>query len=263
MDAFQSLPPWPPLCQSTLISTPCLVTPFIAFHLASLALHLPFLLLLWPLLLTLLWRLWFFSSTLKDRPLELLRVCLRPPSLPNVHSVPGNLTHSLSFIYHISPISQPKPKMISHFPSEKTQKAFWPNWKRVPSGMRLKQPKFYFYQLMDFIIHIFWRRQWHPTPVLLPGKSHGQRSLVGCSPWGRWGSDTTERIHFHFSLSCIGEGNGNPLQCSCLENPRDGGAWWAAIYGVTQSRTWLKWLSSSSIHIFKFIYHHKGLPKWC
>ena len=90
------------------------------------------------------------------------------------------------------------------------------------------------------------RRQWHPTPVLLPGKSHGQRSLVGCSPWGRWESDTTERLHFHFSVSCIGEGNGNPLQCSCLENPRDGGAWWAAVYGVAQSRTWLKRLSSSS-----------------
>ena len=90
------------------------------------------------------------------------------------------------------------------------------------------------------------RRQWHPTPVLLPGKSHGWRSLVGCSPWGRTESDTTERIHFHFSLSCIGEGNGNPLQCSCLENPRGGGAWWAAVYGVAQSRTRLKWLSSSS-----------------
>ena len=91
------------------------------------------------------------------------------------------------------------------------------------------------------------RRQWHPTPVLLPGISHGWRSLEGCSPWGRWGSDMTERLHFPFSLSCIGEGNGNPLQCSCLENPRDGGAWWAAIYGVTQSRTQLKWLSSSSM----------------
>ena len=90
------------------------------------------------------------------------------------------------------------------------------------------------------------RRQWHPTPVLLPGKSHGWRSLVGCSPWGREESDTTERLPFHFSLSCIGEGNDNPLQCSCLENPRDGGAWWAAVYGVTQSRTRLKWLSSSS-----------------
>ena len=68
-------------------------------------------------------------------------------------------------------------------------------------------------------------------------KSHGQRSLVGCSPWGREESYTTERLHFHFSLSFIGEGNGNPPQCSCLENPRDGGAWWAAVYGVAQSRT--------------------------
>ena len=90
------------------------------------------------------------------------------------------------------------------------------------------------------------RRQWHPTPVFLPGKSHGQRSLVGCSPWGCEESDMTEQLHFHFSLSCIGEGNGNPLQCSRLENPRDGGAWWAAAYGVTQSRTQLKGLSSSS-----------------
>ena len=90
------------------------------------------------------------------------------------------------------------------------------------------------------------RRHWHPTPVLLPGESHGLRGLVGCSPWGCWGLDMTEWLPFHFSLSCIGEGNGNPLQCSCLENPREGGAWWAAIYGVSQSRTWLKWLSSSS-----------------
>ena len=90
------------------------------------------------------------------------------------------------------------------------------------------------------------RRWWHPTPVLLPGKSYGRRSLVGCSPWGFEELDTTERLHFHFSLSCIGEGNGNPLQCSCLENPRDGGIWWAAVYGVAQSRTRLKRLSSSS-----------------
>ena len=89
------------------------------------------------------------------------------------------------------------------------------------------------------------RRQWHPTPVLLPGKSHGRRSLVGCSPWGRKESDTTQPLHFHFWFSCIGEGNGNPFQCSCLENPRDGGAWWAAVEGVTQSWTRLKWLSSS------------------
>ena len=73
-----------------------------------------------------------------------------------------------------------------------------------------------------------------------PRESHGWRSLVGCSPWGREESDTTERLRFHFSLSCIGEGNGNPLQCSCLENPRDSGAWWAAVYRVAQSRTRLK-----------------------
>ena len=90
-----------------------------------------------------------------------------------------------------------------------------------------------------------WRRWWHPTPVLLPGKSHGPRSLVGCSePMGllRVRHDWVTS----FSLSCIGEGNGNPLQCSCLKNPRDGGVWWAAIYGVAQSRTRLKRLSSSS-----------------
>ena len=90
------------------------------------------------------------------------------------------------------------------------------------------------------------RRQWHPTPVLLPRKSQGRRSLVGCSPWGCEESDTTEQLHFHFSLSRIGEGNGNPLQCSCLENPKDREALWAAIYGVAQSRTRLKRLSSSS-----------------
>ena len=68
---------------------------------------------------------------------------------------------------------------------------------------------------------------------------------MGCSPWGRKESDTTERLHFHFSLSCIGEGNGSPLQCSCLENSRDTEAWWAAAYGVAQSRTRLKRLSNS------------------
>ena len=85
-----------------------------------------------------------------------------------------------------------------------------------------------------------------PTPVFLPGKPHGQRSLVGCSPWGHKESDMIEQLHFDFSLSCIGEENGNPLQCSCLENPRDGGAWWVDIYGVAQSWTRLKQLSSSS-----------------
>ena len=86
------------------------------------------------------------------------------------------------------------------------------------------------------------RRQWQATPVLLPRKSHGRRSLVGCSPWGRRvGHDWAT------SLSRIGKGNGNPLQWSCLENPRDGGAWWAAFYGVAQNRTRLKRLSSSRL----------------
>ena len=101
---------------------------------------------------------------------------------------------------------------------------------------------------------IYWRRQWHPTPVLLPGKSHGQKSLVGCSPWGHEKLDTTERLHIQFSLSCIGEGNGNPLHCSCLENPRDGGAWWAAVSGVAQSWTQLKQLSCSSSRSSMLIY---------
>ena len=89
------------------------------------------------------------------------------------------------------------------------------------------------------------RRQWKPTPVLLPGKSLGRRSLVGCSPWGSEESDMTYRLHFHFPLSRIGEGNGNPLQCSCLENPRDSRAWWAAVYGVAQNQTQLKQRNSS------------------
>ena len=92
----------------------------------------------------------------------------------------------------------------------------------------------------------------------MPGKSHGWRNLVGCSPWGRKELDMTERLHFHFSLSCVGEGNGNPLQCSCLENPRDRGAWWAAVYGVAQSWTRLKQLSSkecSNYHTIALISH--------
>ena len=96
-----------------------------------------------------------------------------------------------------------------------------------------------------------WRRKWQPTPVFLPGKPQWTEEPGTLCPWGCEESDTTERIHFHFSLSCIGEGKGNPLQCSCLENPRDGGAWWAAVYGVTQSRTQLKRLSSSSRYSLK------------
>ena len=90
------------------------------------------------------------------------------------------------------------------------------------------------------------RRQWQPTPVLLPGKSHGGRSLVGYTPWGRKMSNSTEQLHFHFLPPSIGEGNGNLLQYSCLENSRDRAAQWAAVYGVAQSRTRLMQLSSSN-----------------
>ena len=76
----------------------------------------------------------------------------------------------------------------------------------------------------------------------------------------RWGSDTTERLHFHFSLSCIGEGNGNPLQGSCLENPREGGAWWAAVSGVAQSRTRLKWLTLPYLTTFRSGWFTLWLP---
>ena len=149
------------------------------------------------------------------------------------------------------PCSLPGPPVVSVFSPLRPGKGGWSlasqRWLEVNDLGRL--------------VNRYGRRQWHPTPVLLPGKSHGRRSLVGCSPWGRSESGTTERLHFHFSLSCIGEGNGNPLQCSCLENPRDRGAWWAAVYGVAQSRTRLKRLSSSSsssmytyIHI-KFLFY--------
>src|SRR5574340_947353 len=84
-----------------------------------------------------------------------------------------------------------------------------------------------------------WRRKWQPTPVFLPGESQGWGSLVGCRLWGRTESDTTERLHFHFSLSCIGEGNGNPLQSSCLEKPRNRGAWWAPpSLGFSRQEHW-------------------------
>ena len=100
-------------------------------------------------------------------------------------------------------------------------------------------------RLSDFTFTL-WRRKWQPTPMFLPGESRGQESLVGCHLWGHTEPDMTEQLHFDFSVSYIGEENGNPLQYSCLENPRDGGAWWAAVYGVAQGRTRLKRLSSSS-----------------
>ena len=108
---------------------------------------------------------------------------------------------------------------------------FAPMEKNVLSSCRLRNRGTARDRWLQKVSWVSWRRQWHPTPVLLPGKFHGRRSLVGCSPWGHEESDTTERLPFHFSLSRIGEGNGNPLQCSCLENPRDGGAWWAAVLG--------------------------------
>ena len=89
-----------------------------------------------------------------------------------------------------------------------------------------------------------WRRKWQPTPEFLPGEPQGQGSLVGCRLWDHTESDTTEWLHFQFSLSCIGEGYGNPLQYSCLESSMDRGVWWATVHGVTKSRTRLKQLST-------------------
>ena len=106
---------------------------------------------------------------------------------------------------------------------------------------------------LSLFTFMHWRRKWQPTPVFLPGKSHGRRSLVGYSPWGHWGLDTTEQLHFHFSLPSIGEGNGTPLQCSCLENPMDGGAWKAAVYGVAEGQTRLS--------NFTFTFHFDALEK--
>ena len=113
--------------------------------------------------------------------------------------------------------------------------------------------------LMNSKIVKYWRRQWHPTPVLLSGKSMDGGAWLGCSPWGREELDMTEWLPFHFSLSCIGAENGSPLQCSCLENPRDGGAWWAAVYGVARSQTRLKQLSSSSSSTSHLV-HCIGFP---
>ena len=137
----------------------------------------------------------------------------------------------------------------------------------------MKKPRHYF-DNKGLSSQSYWRRKWQTTPVLLSGKFHGWRSLVGCSPWSHEELDTTERLHFHFSLSCTGEENGNPLQCSCLETPRDGRAWWAAIYGVMQSQTRLKWLSSSSsqsyglssghVWMWELDYKESWAPKnWC
>ena len=110
-------------------------------------------------------------------------------------------------------------------------------WASQLSGLSLAKANWHKIIIFYIYIYIYRRRQWHPTPVLLPGKSHGWRSLVGCSPWGRWGSDTTERLHFHFSLSCIGEGNGNPLVFLPGESQGRGSLLGCHLWGCTESDT--------------------------
>ena len=100
--------------------------------------------------------------------------------------------------------------------------------------------------LICLSIYLPWEKAMAPNSSTLAWKIPWTEELGGLQSMGSLRVGTTEQLHFHFSLSCIGEGNGNPLQCSCLENPSDGGAWWAAVYGVAQSRTQLKRLSSSS-----------------
>ena len=110
-------------------------------------------------------------------------------------------------------------------------------------------------RLSDFsftFTFMHWRRKWQPIPVFLPGESQGQESLVDCRLWGRTESDTTEAT-WQQQHARIGEGNGTPLQYSCLENPMGGGAWWAAVHGVTRSQTQLS--------NFTFTFHFHALEK--
>ena len=116
----------------------------------------------------------------------------------------------------------------------------------------------YSHLLKNFLVccdpHSNWRRKWQPTAVLLLGEFHGWRSLVAYSPWSRKESDTTEQLHF-LSIVPFEEGNGNPLQCSCLENPMYRAAWWAAVYGVAKSWTWL-----SNSHTHTHTHTHRNFP---
>ena len=140
---------------------------------------------------------------------------------------------AIRFLYDIIPVSMPFSQIISPPPPTESKRLIYTSVSLLLSpiqGYRYHLSKFHIYAL----VYCIRRRQWHPTPVLLPGKSHGRRSLVGCSPWGRYESDTIESLHFHFSLSCIGEGNGNPLQCSCLENSSLVGC---RVWGRTESDT--------------------------
>ena len=121
-------------------------------------------------------------------------------------------------------------------------------WTKEPDGLQsmgLQRVGHDWAISLSLFTFMHWRRTWQPTPVFLPREPQGLRGLVGCRPWGHTDSDTTEQLPFHFSLSCIGEGNGNLLQCSCLENPRDGGAWWAAVYVPLQCSRILMFLWAS------------------
>ena len=106
---------------------------------------------------------------------------------------------------------------------------------------------------------LYRRRRWHPAPVLLPGKSHGRRSMVGCSPWGRKESDTTSLFTFHFHA--LEKEMATHSSVLAWRIPGTGEPCWAAVYGVAQSRTQLKWLSSSSSScLYKFF--HNDLIFW-
>ena len=155
------------------------------------------------------------------------------PGVPHCREILCHLSHQGSPLLLTNIILIDGKQPIQYPPASKTKVGLPSLFPFTPKFLHYLSP------MIDLLLtaSTCWRRQWHPTPVLVPGKSHGQRSLVGCSPWGHEESDRTQRLPFHFSLSCIGEGNGNPLQCSCLENPKDGGAWWAAVNGVAQSWT--------------------------
>ena len=125
------------------------------------------------------------------------------------------------------------------------------SWLRGQSVcLQCRRPKF-----KPQVRKICWRRKWQPTPVLLPGKFHEWRSQVGYSPWGCKESTRLSDITFFISVVPFEEGNGNPLQCSCLENPMYRAAWWAAVYGVAKSWTWL-----SNSHTHTHTHTHRNFP---